>query len=82
MANKKTKREFFGEIKEIVKLIISAFFVALAITGVIYIFTFEEKMSEAFENGYEQAILDAELTGVSENKYIISFNGEEHIYTK
>ena len=70
------------EIKEIVKLIISAFFVALAITGVIYIFTFEEKMSEAFENGYEQAILDAELTGVSENKYTISFNGEEHIYTK
>ena len=70
------------EIKEIVKLIISAFFVALAITGVIYIFTFEEKMHEAFENGYEQAILDAELTGVSENEYTISFNGEEHIYTK
>ena len=70
------------EIKEIVKLIISAFFVALAITGVIYIFTFEEKMSEAFENGYEQAILDAELTGVSENEYTISFQGEEHIYTK
>ena len=70
------------EIKEIVKLIISAFLVALAITGVVYIFTFEEKMSEAFENGYEQAILDAELTGVSENEYTISFNGEEHIYTK
>ena len=70
------------EIKEIVKLIISAFFVALAITGVIYIFTFEEKMNEAFENGYEQAILDAELTSVSENEYTISFQGEEHIYTK
>ena len=70
------------EIKEIVKLIISAFFVTLAITGVIYIFTFEEKMSEAFENGYEQAILDAELTSVSENEYTISFQGEEHIYTK
>lgn len=70
------------EIKEIVKLIISAFFVALAITGIIYIFTFEEKMHEAFENGYEQAILDVELTGVSENEYTISFNGNEHIYTK
>ena len=70
------------EIKEIVKLIISAFLVALAITGVVYIFTFEEKMSEAFENGYEQAILDAELTSVSENEYTISFQGEEHIYTK
>ena len=70
------------EIKEIVKLIISAFLVALSIAGVIYIFTFEERMSEAFENGYEQAILDAELTGVSENEYTISFNGNEHIYTK
>ena len=70
------------EIKEIIKLIISAAIVALAITGVIYIFTFEAKMHEAFQNGYEQAILDAELTSVSENEYTISFQGEEHIYTK
>ena len=70
------------EIKEIIKLIISAAIVALTITGVIYIFTFEEKISTAFENGYEQAILDAELTSVSENEYTISFQGEEHIYTK
>ena len=70
------------EIKEIVKLIISAFFVALAITGVIYIFTFEEKMSEDFQNGYEQAILDAELVSINGNEYVISYNGEEHIYTK
>lgn len=71
-----------NEIKNNIKLVISAFFVALAITGVIHIFTFEAKMSEAFENGYEQAILDAELTNVTENEYTISFNGEEHIYTK
>lgn len=70
------------ELKNNIKLVISAFFVALTITGVIHIFTFEDKMHEAFKNGYEQAILDAELTGVSENEYTISFNGEEHIYTK
>ena len=70
------------ELKNNIKLVISAFFVALTITGVIHIFTFENKMHEAFENGYEQAILDAELTDVSENEYTISFNGDEHIYTK
>ena len=70
------------EIKEIVKLIISAFLVALAITGVVYIFTFEDKMNKAFENGYKQAILDAELVSIDGNEYVISYNGEEHIYTK
>ena len=70
------------EIKEIVKLIISAIFTAFAIAGIIFVFTFEAKMHEAFQNGYEQAILDAELTSVSENEYTISFQGEEHIYTK
>lgn len=70
------------ELKNEIKLCISAIIAALAIAGIIHCFTFEAKMSEAFEKGYEQAILDAELTGVSENEYTISFNGEEHIYTK
>ena len=70
------------ELKNNIKLVIFALFTAMAIVGVIHTFTFEAKMHEAFENGYEQAILDAELTGVSENEYTISFNGEEHIYTK
>ena len=70
------------ELKDNIKLVIFAFFTAMAITGIIHCFTFEAKMREAFENGYEQAILDAELTSVSENEYTISFNGNEHIYTK
>ena len=70
------------ELKNSIKLILAAVITAFAIVGVIHTLTFEDKMHEAFENGYEQAILDAELTGVSENEYIISFNGEEHIYTK
>ena len=70
------------ELKNNIKLVLFALFTAMAIVGVIHRFTFEAKMHEAFENGYEQAILDAELTGVSENEYTISFQGEEHIYTK
>lgn len=70
------------ELKNNIKLVLFALFTAMAIVGVIHTLTFENKMHEAFENGYEQAILDAELTSVSENEYTISFNGEEHIYTK
>ena len=73
---------FTNEMKEIIKMFVSAFITAFAIAGVIFAFTFEAKMHEAFQNGYEQAILDAELTSVSENEYTISFQGEEHIYTK
>ena len=70
------------ELKNSIKLVLAAVITAFAIVGVIHTLTFENKMHEAFENGYEQAILDAELTGVSENEYVISYNGEEHIYTK
>ena len=70
------------ELKNEIKFVLAAVITAFAIVGVIHTLTFEDKMHEAFENGYEQAILDAELTGVSENEYTISFNGEEHIYTK
>ena len=71
-----------NEMKNIIRMVLSAIIVAFTIVGVIHTFTFEAKMREAFQNGYEQAILDAELTGVSENEYTISFNGNEHIYTK
>ena len=70
------------ELKNSIKLILAAVITAFTIVGVIHTLTFEAKMREAFENGYEQAILDATLTSVSENEYTISFNGEEHIYTK
>lgn len=71
-----------NEIKSIVKLIVSAIFTAFAIAGLFFAFTYESKMEEAFKNGYEQAILDSELVSIDGNEYIISFNGEEHIYTK
>lgn len=70
------------EIKNLIKLVLVAVIAAFAIVGVIHTLTFEDKMHEAFENGYEQAILDAELTSVTDSDYTISFNGEEHIYTK
>lgn len=71
-----------NEIKSIVKLIVSAIFTAFAIAGLFFAFTYESKMEEAFKNGYEQAILDAELMSIDGNEYVISFNGNEHIYTK
>ena len=69
------------EIKEIIKLIISAIFTAFAVTGIIFAFTYESKMEEAFENGYNQAIEEAVLVSSDENGYTLSFNGEEHIYS-
>ena len=70
------------EIKGIIRIILTALFTAFTIVGIVHTFTFEAKMEEAFKNGYEQAILDAELVSVEENEYVISFNGNEHIYTK
>ena len=71
-----------NEIKSIVKLIVSAIFTAFAIAGLFFAFTYESKMEEAFKNGYNQAIIDAELVSIDGNEYVISYNGEEHIYTK
>ena len=70
------------ELKNEIKLVLSAILVALAIAGAYFSFTIEEKISTAFKNGYEQAILDAELMSIDGNEYVISFNGNEHIYTK
>ena len=72
---------FTNEMKEIIKMFVSAFITAMTIAGIFHCFTYESKIEEAFENGYEQAILEAELVSVEENEYIISFNGEEHIYS-
>ena len=71
-----------NEIKSIVKLIVSAIFTAFAIAGLFFAFTYESKMEEAFKNGYNQAIIDAELVSIDGNEYVISYNGNEHIYTK
>ena len=72
---------FTNEMKGIIKMFVSAFITAFAIVGVIFAFTFESKMSEAFENGYNQAILDANVVSMEENEYVISFNGEEYVYS-
>ena len=69
------------ELKNEIKLLLAAIITALAIAGAYFAFTFEAKISEAFENGYEQAIIDAELVAIDGNEYIISFNGELHSYT-
>lgn len=71
-----------NEIRSIIKLILAAIFTAFAVAGIIFAFTYESRMKDAFENGYNQAILDAELVSIDGNEYVISFNGEEHIYTK
>ena len=73
---------FTNEMKGIVKMVFFAFITTMTIAGIFHCFTYESKIEEAFENGYKQAILDAELTNITENEYTISYNGEEHIYTK
>ena len=73
---------FTNEMKGIVKMVFFAFITTMTIAGIFHCFTYESKIEEAFENGYEQAILDAELTSVTDSGYTISFQGEEHIYTK
>ena len=70
------------ELKNSIKLVIFAIITALAIAGIIHCFKCEAKMNEAFQNGYKQAILDAELVSIDGNEYVISYNGNEHIYTK
>ena len=71
-----------NEIRSIIKLILAAIFTAFAVAGIIFAFTYESRMKDAFENGYNQAIIDAELVSIDGNEYVISYNGEEHIYTK
>lgn len=70
-----------NEMKNNIKLVLAAFFTAMAIVGVIHTFTFEDKMNEAFENGYKQAIEDAELVESNDEGYTLSFNGEVNWYT-
>ena len=72
---------FTKEMKENVKMVLSAVVVALAITGIFHCFTYENKIKEAYRNGYQQAILDAALVESDENGYILSFNGEKNWYS-
>lgn len=70
-----------NEIRSIIKLIFTAIFTAFAVAGIIFAFTYESRMKDAFENGYNQAIEEAVLVSSNENGYTLSFNGEEHYYS-
>ena len=70
-----------NEIRSIIKLILAAIFTAFAVAGIIFAFTYESRMKDAFENGYNQAIEEAVLVYSNENGYVLSFEGEEHYYT-
>ena len=72
---------FTNEMKGIVKMVFFAFITTMTIAGIFHCFTYESKIEEAFENGYEQAILEAELVSMERNEYVISFHGEEHGYS-
>ena len=65
------------EIKEIIKMVISAAVVAFAIAGVIHSINCESKMEEIREKTIEEAV----LVSSDENGYTISFGGELHSYT-
>ena len=66
-----------NEIKEIIKMVISAAIVAFAIARVIHSINCESKMEEIREKTIEEAV----LVESNENGYILSFNGELHSYT-
>lgn len=68
---------FTNEMKDIFKMIISAFLVAMVITGIIHCFTFNKAMEEVRQQTIEEAI----LVSSDEDGYVLSFNGELHSYS-
>ena len=69
------------EIKNLIKLTISAIIAAFAIAGAIFAFTYESKIEEAKINGYNKAIEEAILVSIDDDGYTINFGGELHNYT-
>ena len=69
------------EIKNFIKLTISAIIAAFAIAGAIFAFTYESKIEEAKMNGYNKAIEEAILVSINDDGYTINFGGELHNYT-
>ena len=65
------------EMKEIIRMVISAAIVAFAIAGVIHSINCESKMEEIREKTIEEAI----LVYSDENGYVLSFAGEEYYYS-
>lgn len=65
------------EIKNIIKLTISAIFVAFAVCGIIHCLTFNKAMEQVRKETIEEAV----LVSSDESGYTISFGGELHSYT-
>ena len=65
------------EIKEIIKMVISAAVVAFAIAGVIHSINCESKMEQVRQETIEEAV----LVSSNEDGYVLSFGGELHSYT-
>lgn len=65
------------ELKNIIRMVLSAIIVAFAIAGIISAFTFESRMEEVRQQTIEEAV----LVSSDESGYTISFGGELHSYT-
>lgn len=65
------------ELKNVIRMVLSAIIVAFTIAGIFSAFTFESKM----ENVRQQTIEEAILVSSNENGYILSFGGELHSYS-
>ena len=66
-----------NELKNIIRMVLSAVVIAFAIAGLHFAFTYEDKMEEVRNQTIEEAI----LVSSDENGYVLSFDGEEHYYT-
>lgn len=66
-----------NELKNIIRMVLSAVVIAFAVAGVIFAFTFESKMEEVRDQTIEEAV----LVSSDENGYTVSFGGELHSYS-
>ena len=65
------------ELKNIIRMVLSAIIVAFAIAGIIHTLTFESKMEQVRQETIEEAV----LVSSNEDGYVLSFGGELHRYT-
>ena len=65
------------ELKNIIRMVLSAIIVAFAIAGIIHTLTFESKMEQVRQETIEEAV----LVSSNEDGYVLSFGGELHSYT-
>lgn len=65
------------ELKNIIRMVLSAIVLAFAIAGFIQSCTFESRMEQVRKETIEEAV----LVSSDESGYTISFGGELHSYT-